>query len=284
MNFAKFKALTRLEQTLFALPFLLTSVLLALAARDFKWSGNFTFLWMFPAFLSARISGMCFNQLLDWKFDAQNPRTKNRPLPKGDVSPQTALKVALTALGSFILCCLPLGHKIVLLSLLAAFLIVLYSFMKRFHATCHLVIGFIHFLSPLMAWIVIFDKITLTPLFLGAAACFAIIGSDITYAMQDRDFDVQKGLHSIPAKLGMKKAFILAAIMHFLCVIFSVLVGVVAQLGLIYYLAPLVLSLFFLYFYTRKKRDERLFYLCSVLISFSMLTFTTLDQIWRALL
>ena len=49
---------------------------------------------------------------------------------------------------------------------------------------------------------------------LGLGVIFWTAGFDILYACQDVDFDREKGLHSIPAKLGSGPAMKLAAFSH----------------------------------------------------------------------
>jgi 4-hydroxybenzoate polyprenyltransferase len=291
MDFQKFKDLTRLEQTFFGLPFVITGAILPFADHTFIQQMDLQYLhwlWIIPAFMAARISGMAFNQLIDRHIDAENPRTQNRILPAKRISPKQAAWVAWLALASFLLICSQINLLCLILAPFAAILLFIYSYMKRIHASCHFVLGAIHFLSPFMAWIAVKGTLGLTPFFLGLTAFFSITGNDIVYALQDYEFDSKKGLHSIPIRLGPKKSLQLAKFLHLLCVFSLLGVGIAARLHWIFYFCPLLIGFILYYFHVSfgKKANikDHLFFTSNVLVSFTVLIFTFLGMIWHALL
>jgi 4-hydroxybenzoate polyprenyltransferase len=292
MNFEKFKELTRLEQIFFGLPFVISGALLPFADFTFINQINLKYclhwLWIIPAFMAARISGMAFNQLIDRHIDAENPRTKDRVLPAKRVSPKQAACVAWCALISFLFICSQLNLLCFILAPFAAFLLFIYSYMKRIHSSCHFVLGLIHFLSPFMAWIAIKGSYGFPPIFLGLAALLSITGNDIVYALQDYEFDRKKGLHSIPSRLGQVKSLQLAQCLHVLCVLSLFFLGLVAKLHWIFFFAPLLVGFILYYFHMTfgrtPKGKESLFFSSNILVSFAVLIFTFLGIVWPALL
>lgn len=210
LTFATFKELTRLELSFFGLPFIIGGALLPFAS--FQFSSHFTgvqffkLLWLVPAFMAARLSGMAFNQLIDAKIDGKNERTKGRPIPSGRISLHQAGRIAWSCLLAFVVICACINKVCFALSLVAALLIIFYSYMKRIHMICHFVLGSIHLLAPVMAAALISDTFSPSALFLGMMAFFSIAANDIVYSIQDTSFDVKEKLHSIPAKLGIEKA------------------------------------------------------------------------------
>lgn len=284
MNFAKFSALTNFKGTLFALPFILAGALLPFSDASFCCKNGFDCLWILPAFMAARISGMAFNQLIDRKIDAKNPRTQNRLLPRGEIKPRTAAVIAWGGLFLFLLFSFQLGNKVAMLSLLAAFLIAIYSYMKRVHASCHFVLGMIHFLGPVMAALVLVPTLSWAAVFLGLTAFCSIVATEIVYSTQDLEFDLQHGLHSVPVKLGKIKAIKLSKTMHVLGVMSLLALAFTAHLGAIFYVAPVVLTVLYLYFYSRKDAAPKYVFFCNVASSLTVLTFLTLDIAWRGLL
>lgn len=271
MRFAVFKDLTRLNQTLFGLPFVLSGAFLGSGTL----LAGTILLWVIPAFMFARVSGMAFNQLIDRHIDASNPRTQNRALPTGRVSVVEARIVAWGALCLFIVICLQMSGLTALLSLLAAALIYIYSYMKRVHASCHLVLACIHFLGPVMAFSAVTGTYSPGVLFLGAAAALSILGTDIVYAIQDYAFDCAHGLFSIPSRLGPSKSMALSAVTHCLCVVMLIGVGLSAHLSWVYYLIiPCVGGAFGCFHYLAHKYPHTLeirFFLCNVIVSGSTL-------------
>jgi 4-hydroxybenzoate polyprenyltransferase len=286
MRLAAFKDLTRIDQTFFALPFVLGSAILSLSHATFsaRW------LWILPAFLLARISGMAFNQLIDRHIDARNPRTEKRALPTGRVTLGQARFVAWCSLAVFLIICLQINLLTVSLAPLAALLIYLYSYMKRFHYSCHLMLGCVHFLGPVMACTAIQGTISLPSLFLGGVAGLSIAGTDIAYAIQDYAFDRANGLFSIPAVFGIEKGLFISSCFHFFCLLMLLCVGLSAHLSFLYFLVLPVVGGIYAYFHSylhlhKKdfKRIEATFYLCTVAVSFSVLFFIGVDAVWRVL-
>lgn len=210
MNFSKFKELTRLEQSLFGLPFVLAGALLGWK----QCNSLMPLLWALPAFFAARISGMAFNQWIDCKIDAQNPRTKGRLIPSKQVAASSAAIIAITALFLFLLLCSMINPLCVSLGILASAIIACYSFTKRFTASCHFVLGSIHFLSPIMAFAAMTGIISWEAVVLGLASFSTIAGNDIIYSLQDFEFDRKHGVYSLPARVGIRRALFAALFLH----------------------------------------------------------------------
>ena len=217
----------RFSHTLFALPFALLSAVMAwtLGARQ---DPSQTWQWrelvgILLCMVTARSAAMAFNRLADWRIDAANPRTTRRHIPAGILSIGSVaafavacslLFVAATAL--FLPNTLPLWLSVPVLLFLCG-----YSLTKRFTVAAHFWLGAALMLAPVCAWIAIRGQAVLaTPsdllpaAVLGGAVLLWVAGFDIIYACQDVDFDRAAGLHSVPARLGVRRALQLAALCH----------------------------------------------------------------------
>ncbi|MCB1181182.1 MAG: putative 4-hydroxybenzoate polyprenyltransferase [Chlamydiia bacterium] len=211
----KLLQLTAFKQIIFGLPLMISGVLLGIYSHPEAVEFNFKRgVLIFLAFLFARSSGMTFNQLIDRKIDEKNLRTQNRLIPSGGLSPRNAALVAWTTLIAFILCCQMLGKTCFFLSFFAAFLLIFYSFTKRFTSLCHFVLGCVHLLSPLMAAAACTHHLSFPAFVLGIASFCLISGNDIIYAIQDVTFDKGHLLHSIPVRIGEAESIKLATILH----------------------------------------------------------------------
>ncbi len=274
IRFGTFKDLTRLEQIPFGLPFVLAGAFLARSLPSFQWRGAF---FVIPCFLFARISGMAFNQLIDRHFDAKNPRTQKRVLPTGRATVGEVASIAWLALTVFIVFAFSVNRVTALLTPVAALLLLLYSYLKRFHACCHAVLGAIHFLGPVMAYAACSNTISLSALCLGGAAASLIMGSDIIYAIQDYDFDRETRLFSLPAVLGIKTGLNVALITHLVTLQFLLSAGVCGELPFRYYTVIPTAALFFSLFHIRVRKSlqaiQRPFFLCNVATSCAVLFF-----------
>ena len=236
--------LVRFSHTVFALPFALASVALAWPTHPVT---PRSFFWILIAMISARSAAMAFNRLVDRKFDALNPRTQQWELPQGSVKVREA--VILTVIGSvvFVYAAYQLNFVCFVLSPVALAIIFFYSLTKRFTWTSHLFLGLALSLAPMGAWLAVSGSpIELTelatPFFLGLAVLFWLAGFDIIYSLQDQDFDRQEGLHSIPVRFGVARALQFSSFFHLCTLIFLALVGVTAEMGLIYWVGWLTVS------------------------------------------
>ena len=208
----------RFSHTVFALPFALAAM--AVAARDNRgWPGWKTFLLILAAMISARTCAMAFNRIVDRKFDAQNPRTKNRHLPAGAISLASAILLCAISAAGLIVASYFLNPICFYLSPLALVVICFYSLTKRFTDYTHVFLGVALALAPVGAWLAVKGSNVsileiLQMLTLAASVVLWLVGFDIIYALQDYEFDKSHGLHSLVVAWGPKNALGAAFLAH----------------------------------------------------------------------
>lgn len=171
-------------------------------------------LWISLAMIGARSAAMGFNRLVDRKIDAANPRTQNREIPSGKISPLGASIFVIIMSLLFVMSAWQLNTLCLILSPLALIIIFGYSYTKRFTSLSHLFLGISLSLAPLGAYIAVTGTIRFLPILLAIAVAFWSAGFDIIYSLQDQQFDRKKRLHSIPARFGYKTSLRIAAMMH----------------------------------------------------------------------
>jgi 4-hydroxybenzoate polyprenyltransferase len=221
----------RFSHSVFALPFALTAAALAAQGRGIT-SGQV--LWIVVAMVAARSAAMGFNRLADRALDAQNARTARRELPRGILGPrEVAVFVVLSAVG-FVLAAAMLNPLCLALSPLALAIVLGYSYTKRFTSASHLVLGLALAVAPVGAWLAVRGRFGLPPVILGLAVLFWVAGFDTIYACQDVAFDRERGLHSLPARLGVERSLEVARGMHVLSVLLLLLLFGVAPLHPVY--------------------------------------------------
>lgn len=166
------------------------------------------------AFLGARTAANAFNRVVDRRFDAANPRTKDRHLVAQTVSVREALALCLLSLAVLAVAAGLLRPLCLYLLPAAGLLILGYSYTKRFTWLCHGVLGVACSAASAGAWIALSGSLPLPALAICCANALWVAGFDIVYAVRDIDFDRQWGLHSIPARFGKRPALLLAAVAH----------------------------------------------------------------------
>lgn len=224
--------------SVFALPFALLATFLA-ARPALPSVGQLALIVV--CMVGARSAAMTFNRIVDAQFDAANPRTAGRPLPRRRITTSAAWAFFLGACGLFLAGCagflwLQANPWPLRLSVPVLLWLCLYSYTKRCTRWSHLALGIGIAFAPVAAWVAI------NPATLGApawlllvAVAFWIAGFDLIYACQDAAFDRARGLRSVPAQMGVPAALWMARAFHVLTTAALVAVGVTAQLGILYF-------------------------------------------------
>jgi 4-hydroxybenzoate polyprenyltransferase len=241
----------KIEHTLFALPFaFLGAVLAANGLPSLR-----QVFWIMVAMVGARSTAMAFNRIADRNYDARNPRTAVRAIPAGLLSVGFVWAFTLISAGVFLTAAAMLNHLTLLLSPVALGSVLFYSYTKRWTLLSHVVLGWCLSIAPTGAWIAVRGEINSpVPLLLSLVVLLWTAGFDVLYACQDFEFDRREGLHSIPAKVGIRRALWIARGLHLgafsaLIALYVVtklgpiaLVGVLATAGLLLYQHRLVRS------------------------------------------
>lgn len=183
----------------------------------------------------ARSAAMAFNRYLDRKYDALNPRTAQREIPAGIISPTNALIFTIANSVLFIITTLFINATVFYLSVIALFVILFYSYTKRITPLCHLILGVGLALSPIGAYLAVTGYFKLLPVLFSLTVFTWVAGFDIIYALQDEEFDREQKLHSIPAALGKKNALAVSNILHVLSACFVIGAGINGQFHLLYW-------------------------------------------------
>jgi 4-hydroxybenzoate polyprenyltransferase len=268
----------KFEHTVFALPFAFTGALLA--ARGVPaWS---TILWITVAMVGARSAAMGFNRWADRVFDAENPRTNVRALPKGLVTP--AQVILFTVVSSVLL--VYAAHRLntlsFVLSPIALAIVFFYSYTKRFTFLSHAFLGFAISLAPIGAWIAVTGRLEAPALVLGAAVLFWLLGFDVLYALQDMEFDRKAGLHSIPQRFGIGRALWISRIAHAVTMAALFWLYALLSLGWLFLAGVIIALCLIIYEHTLvKERDlsklNMAFFNMNGYLSVTIFVFTLLD-------
>jgi 4-hydroxybenzoate polyprenyltransferase len=214
------------EHSVFALPFAMCGAMLA--ARGFPTLAQIG--WIILCMVSARSAAMAFNRVADAGIDAANPRTALRAIPAGILSRKFVGTFVLVSCAIFILAAAQLGRLTLYLSPVVLFVVLLYSYTKRFTRWSHLVLGFALGIAPAAAWIAVRGSLDPRILVLTAAVTCWVGGFDVLYACQDIDFDRSFGLNSIPQAFGVHRALVLARVLH--VIMLGLLIWLVVLFGL----------------------------------------------------
>lgn len=200
----------KFEHTLFALPFALVGMVLAAQG----WPEARTVGWIVAAMVGARSAAMGWNRLVDRDVDAANPRTRQRALPAGLVTPRFVALFVAASLALLVLAAWRLNPLCLALSPLAILVLLGYSHAKRFTWLAHPLLGLALGGAPLGAWIAVRGDGAAPPLLLAGVVVCWVAGFDVLYALQDEEFDRRAGLFSIPARFGTVASLWISGALH----------------------------------------------------------------------
>lgn len=224
--------LVMFQHTIFSFSFGLVSLLLAS-------KGHFDvqkICLLLAALLAARTGANGINRVIDAEIDKKNPRTATRQIPQGQMSKREALIFSIACFLVTVVIAARLNTLSALLSPVALFFMVIYSYTKRFTPLCHLILGFTCAMAPGGAWIGMTGTVSWIAIFLCGANMFWVAGFDTIYGAQDVDFDRKNGIHSIPADFGLKEGLWIARGFHVIAFACLVIVGFLTpEFGWIYF-------------------------------------------------
>lgn len=262
-------SLIKFSHTIFAMPFALIGFFLATASIWQSYFESSSYEWFaftygqnsidFPAsypkdrqefvlrfililfcMITVRSAAMAFNRYLDRKWDALNPRTAMREVPKGIITPKNALAFTIINCILFITVTFFINRICFYLSPVALAVVLGYSYTKRFTPLCHLILGLGLSLAPIGAYLAVTGVFHWLPILFSLAVLFWVSGFDIIYALQDEEFDRSNRLYSIPAWLGKAKALRVSELLHLLSAAAVVAAGKLGEFGPLYWIGVLV--------------------------------------------
>jgi 4-hydroxybenzoate polyprenyltransferase len=222
----------RLPESLFALPFAYLGMLLAAGGIP-PWQ---PVLWVTLAMVGARNAGMALNRVLDRDLDAMNPRTAGRHLPAGLLRAWHLTALGMAGLGLFFFSASQLNALAFVLSPLAGFFVVGYSLCKRFTWLTHFVLGSTLGMAPAGGWIAVTGSLSWKTVLLWAIVATFASGFDIFNTCPDVEFDRAHGVHSLPARFGLRAGFRVARLLHMLTSLGLLALGIVFALPWPYYI------------------------------------------------
>jgi 4-hydroxybenzoate polyprenyltransferase len=250
---ATYLSFVRVSHTVFALPFALTGALLAWRVHPFAWS---QLAWIAAAMVSARSAAMGFNRLADARFDALNPRTAGREIPRGAMSPREAVVFVMVSAAIFIAVAFQLSRLCGWLSPVALGIVFWYSLAKRFTAYTQVFLGLAMAVAPVGGWLAAGGAWGWEPWILALAIGLWVGGFDILYACQDVEFDRAHGLRSMPTRFGVAGAIRVSRLMHVATVAAMAALGPVAGLPPGYFAGVVIVAVLLAYEQSLVSADD----------------------------
>ncbi len=251
-------SLVTFAHTVFAMPFAFIGFALGLKAMNFEtykpWWELLILVLLCMVF--ARSAAMAFNRWLDADFDAINPRTAVREIPAGIISKRNAMIFVVSSCIAFIVTTYFINAMCLVLAPVALFVILFYSYTKRFTSLCHLVLGLGLSLSPIGAYIAVTGKFALVPVLFSLSVLFWVSGFDIIYALQDEEFDKVNQLRSIPSMLGANRALRVSESLHVLSFTSILTAGIFGKFGWFYWAGAAIFGYFLFYQHTLVKPKD----------------------------
>jgi len=248
-------SLVRFSHTVFAMPFALIGFSIAVSEENHNFNLRLLLL-IILCMIFARNAAMGFNRIADNRFDALNPRTRNREIPGGAISIKAATFFVIVNSVLFIITTGFINILTLCLSPVALLIILGYSLSKRFTSLSHFILGLGLSLAPIGAYISVTGTFALLPVIYSFIVITWVSGFDIIYALQDEDFDKSNRLYSIPAAAGTKRAIIISLTIHILTIILVLTAGYLGKGGVMYWIGTLIFTSLLIYQHLIIKHDD----------------------------
>ena len=251
----KYLSLVKFSHTVFAMPFALIGFSLAVSKAEYNFNLRLLLL-IILCMVFARNAAMGFNRLADKRFDALNPRTKNREIPSGVISTRAAaIFIGVNTL-LFIITSGFINKLTLILSPVALLIVLGYSLTKRITSLCHFILGLGLSLAPIGAYISVTGKFDIIPLIYSFTVLTWVGGFDIIYALQDDEFDRTNNLHSLPSSSGRKRALSVSVVVHVITFLSVIVAGLLAKAGFLYWTGAVIFTSLLIYQHRIVKPDD----------------------------
>jgi len=269
-------------QTIFSLPFAYMAVLLASKGTVDLW----TMLWVTMTIVSARSAALALDNMIDLKYDVDQPRFQQRPMVAGTVSRHGVHVLIGICAAVLVFSVLQLNPICIKLLPIAALPFVIYPFMKRYTCFCHYICGIAVAMAPAGGWVAVTGTIDYPMVVLFLAVTLWIGGFDVVYGAQDEEFDKAHGLHSMAVALGAKNALLLAKITHVITLCIFFYLGQLLSLGYMYYIGVGIAGgvLYFQHQIIARqgfKAFNRRYYLRNGIVSVAIFLCTLMSVLWE---
>jgi 4-hydroxybenzoate polyprenyltransferase len=250
---ATYGSFVRFSHSVFALPFALAGALLASQHAPVTWP---TVAWILVAMVSARSAAMGFNRVVDARWDALNPRTANRELPRGAMTRREAVAFVAAASALFVYAAFRLNPLCFALSPVALAIVFWYSLAKRYTTWTQLFLGLAMAVAPVGGWLAVGGRGGWEPWLLALAIGTWVGGFDVLYACQDLEFDRAHGLRSIPVRFGVPASLAISRAMHVVAIGSLAALALVAPLGPAYMVGVAVVAALLVYEQSLVRADD----------------------------
>jgi 4-hydroxybenzoate polyprenyltransferase len=248
-----YASFVRVSHSVFALPFALVGALLAAREVGFNW---WRLPWIIACMVLARSAAMGFNRLVDAAYDARNPRTAMRELPRGRMSRNEAIGFVVVTSVLFVACTWPLGWACAALSPVALAIVFWYSLAKRVTFYTQAFLALAMAVAPVGGWLAAGGHLGIGPWTLGLAIGSWVGGFDVLYACQDLEVDRREGLRSIPVRFGIERSLLISRLLHVVAVGALAAVGIIASLGPLYFAGVVLVALLLVYEQSLVRADD----------------------------
>ena len=270
----------KFEHSIFALPFAVAAAFMVAEG----WPDWIQFGWVIVAMVTLRTFAMAANRLVDAEIDRLNPRTTDRALARGIIGkPEVIGYMAVSAI-VFVVAAWQLDPLALMLSPIPLVVAFFYPYLKRFTWLAHFGIGAVYVIVPPAVAIAMTGTMPLEFVLLGIAALFWVSGFDVLYAIADIDFDRANGLHSIPARFGVKRSLLIAKSLHLVTLVFLVLSVLSGDGGLWAAFGIVVVGALFAYEHSLVKENDlsklnMAFFTMNGIIGVAFAVFIVLDEL-----
>jgi len=248
-------SLVKFSHTVFAMPFALIGFTIAITQGNEEFSLRLLLL-IILCMIFARNAAMGFNRIADQRYDSLNPRTRNREIPLGKISPASAIVFVIINSAFFIITTGFINRLTLLLAPVALAIILGYSLTKRITSLCHFILGLGLSLAPIGAYISVTGQFSLLPVIYSLIVLTWVSGFDIIYSLMDDSFDRENKLFSIPASVGVPKAIVVSVIIHIITFILVIIAGLSGKGGFLFWAGAAIFISLLVYQHLIVKNDD----------------------------
>ena len=206
--------------------------------------------------VAMRAAGCVINDYADRNVDGSVERTKNRPLPTGEIQPYQALILFVLLLCLSLALVLMTNQLTIILSFGGLVLAATYPFLKRFTHLPQLGLGAAWAWAVPMAFAAERGQLPVSLWLIFVAVILWTIAFDTYYAMVDRDDDLKVGIKSTAILFGRYDLLIIA-LLQLMALILLLMAGLQFGRSWFYMMGLIAAALYFINQHIQARSRER---------------------------
>jgi 4-hydroxybenzoate polyprenyltransferase len=189
------------------------------------------------AVISAKIAHKTFQKIMDNLKRNKSPRYREQLIIPLEIKKSILWFTGILSSALFISSSFFINELSYFFSIASVFLLVVFPFIKRYSSLPYYHFGFFEAICPVAGFIAANNRFEIIPFIISGAVFFWFAGLETSWGIFEIEYDIDKKIFSIPAKLGIIKTRVFSIIFYTISLSAFTTAGIITGRGLAYWIS-----------------------------------------------